>query len=422
MRLRAVLGVALRRLRKRPVRTLLLLQGTVWGVAVAIGPSAVIEGTRDAARFRGAAIGADRISVTPDPTSARGSVFVRRDLATVRDALAADGRAPSHAGAARLVRTIGQASGDGTLTLIASTPGTERARGLALASGRWLRAEDAPDRCVVESGVAEWLGRTTVVPGDAIQLPGAAAPLTVVGVAAPRSAEVLRTNDLGFDLEHGMFKNFGQQLLLSLGIALVNDDWKREERCVYTPLTGGDTTVVDWLLLRVDPTDVNPSADRVRDTLIAEGKAAVTLYPIVLPLILGEQVERFDAVNLAMFLACLLMGAVVMMNFGLLNVISRAREIAIRRTEGATERDIELQFLVEGLVLALIGGVLGCFLGMGLAELRASLEPVTGFTWSFPWRQAVFAVSVAVLVGLLAAYLPARKAARQDPVRGLADE
>ena len=123
-----------------------------------------------------------------------------------------------------------------------------------------------------------------------------------------------------------------------------------------------------------------------------------------------------------MFLACLLMGAVVMMNFGLLNALSRAREIAIRRTEGATARDITLQFLVEGLVLAAVGSVLGCFLGMGLAHVRSSLEPVTGFTWVFPWREASWAVLVALLVGLLAAAVPARKAAHQDPVRGLADE
>ena len=57
MRWLAVLAAALRRLRQRPVRTLLLLQGTIWGVAVAIFPSAVIQGTRDAARLEGSALG-----------------------------------------------------------------------------------------------------------------------------------------------------------------------------------------------------------------------------------------------------------------------------------------------------------------------------------------------------------------------------
>ena len=132
--------------------------------------------------------------------------------------------------------------------------------------------------------------------------------------------------------------------------------------------------------------------------------------------------DRYAAINLAMFLACLLMGAVVMMNFGLLNALTRAREIAIRRVEGATQRDITLQFLFEGLFLAALGSGLGCFLGMGLAQLRTSLEPVTGFTWAFPWREASWDVAVALLVGLAAAALPARKAALQDPVRGLADE
>lgn len=443
MRLTAVLGVALRHLRKQPVRTFLLLQGTVWGVAVAIGPSAVIAGTREAARTEGALLGADRITVTADPTSARRTDLRPDDLAVVRGALEGAGTPPVAVGGVRVVRRLTRKVGGSVARpamLLEATPGTERARGLSLARGRWLRRGDGAERCVVESGVAALMGLDRIEPGQRLFLrarggvvladakAAQARPseggrtVEVVGVAAPRSAQVLRTNDLGFDIEHTMYKKVGAQLLLAMGLPLVDDRWKRSERCIYVPRAPSGEAALDWMFVRVAPEHVSDGARAIRDALASEDKAAVTLYPLVLPLVMGEEVERFAAVNLAMFLACLLMGAIVMMNFGLLNALSRAREIAIRRTEGATQRDITLQFLIEGLLLAALGSLLGCFLGMGLAQLRSSLEPVTGFTWVFPWTEAGWAVAVALVVGLLAAALPARKAAAQDPVRGLADE
>jgi ABC-type antimicrobial peptide transport system permease subunit len=59
---------------------------------------------------------------------------------------------------------------------------------------------------------------------------------------------------------------------------------------------------------------------------------------------------------------------------------------------------------------------------MALASLRLSLEPASGLTWAFPPLQAAIAVGAALVIGLLAALLPALRAARQDPVEGLDDE
>jgi putative ABC transport system permease protein len=123
-----------------------------------------------------------------------------------------------------------------------------------------------------------------------------------------------------------------------------------------------------------------------------------------------------------MFLACLVMGGVVMANLGLLTVLRRSREIAIRRVEGATRRDVALQFLTEGVALTAVGAVVGVGLGMVLAALRVSLEPVTGFAWTLPVREALVAVGVALGIGALASLLPAVRAARQEPVEGLVDD
>lgn len=423
MRLHSAFTLGLRRLLQRPVRTVLLLQGTIWGVAVAIFPSAVIQGTREAAVNEGALLGADRIAVAADPTSARRAALDRRDLAVLRKALEQRGTPVRALGGVRIARRVVAPGARGALTVLAATPGAEAARGLALAQGRWLTEADGPTRCVVEADVGPWLGRPALAPGERIRLPDAPDQLEVVGIAAARSAEVRRTTDLGFDLEHPLYERITRSFLLAMGIPIVQDDWKRTDRCVYVPpprhAPAGE---LDWLFVRVAAEDVSDSAELARDTLALRDKAAITLYPLVLPIVMSDEIERFAAVNLAMFFACLCMGAVVMMNLGLLNVLTRSREIAVRRTEGATRGDIARQFLAEGFLLGLVGAGLGCVLGMGLAQLRASLEPVTGVTWSFPGWQAGAASLVALIVGVLASVLPAIRAGRLDPVEGLADE
>ena len=73
---------ALKRLRHRPVRSVLLLQGTIWGVAVSLFPAAVMKGTEDLALSRGTEIGADRITFAADPTGVDA-----KPLASPRDAM-----------------------------------------------------------------------------------------------------------------------------------------------------------------------------------------------------------------------------------------------------------------------------------------------------------------------------------------------
>lgn len=428
MRIGMLLVQALRRLALRPVRSFLLLQGTIWGVAVAVFPSAVLLGTQEAARRDATRIGADRISIAADPTSSQRLDLVPQHVAVARAAVEQGGIAVREAVGVRVTQeweVPAQRSRPGLprAALVESSPEGPQARGHALASGRWLQAGDAAGSCVVEAGVAAWLGRASLAPGDVLELPGrAGAPLRVVGVTAARDEVSLGTDDMGFRLDHPMYARFAQGFLTMMGLPVVKDGWKRSDACVWVAAPAGDRAPLDWIGLRVAPDDLSRAATLAREALAREQLTAVTLYPIVLPMLLSGQVERFDAVRLAMFLACLAMGAVVMANLGLLNVLTRGREIAIRRVEGASRRTIAVHFLLEGLVMGAVGTALGLVLAMGLAALRASLEPVAGFAWVFPWRDAALASGVALLVGLLAALLPALRAAAQDPVEGLAGE
>lgn len=424
MRIRDLVVQALRRLRQRPVRSFLLLQGTVWGVAVAVFPSAVLQGTREAAERQAAEIGADRIALVGDPTSSLEVKLDADDVPFAREAVARLGVPVTAAAGVRVLEEWSDPSGKTAMlapvpALLAGPPDAPLARGHALAEGRWLLPTDPAEACVVEAGVAAWLGLPALHPGDTAKLPGRAETLRVVGVLAPRTPRALATDDLGFDFSHPLYAKFAQGFLLVMGLPVVRDGWKRSDRCVWV---AGGAGPVDWIFLRVPPGAVKPAAAAAGRSLTERGKTVVTLYPIVLSLFLSGQIDRFQAVNLAMFLACLSMGAVVMANLGLLNVLTRGREIAIRRVEGATSGGIAAQFLAEGLLMTAVGSALGLGLGMALAKLRVSLEPVTALTWVFPWREAGLAVLVSLVVGLLAALLPAIRASRQDPVEGLIDD
>jgi hypothetical protein len=404
------------------VRSFLLLQGTVWGVAVAVFPSAVIQGSREAGLRRGAEIGADRIAIAPDPTASSPVPLRRDDVAAVRDALAREGIEVRAAAGVRVLafpRTGAPDEAARPAALLSAEPEGLATRGLALAEGRALAPGDGPEACVVEAGVARWLGRERLAPGDRLRLPGGDEDLHVVGVAAPRSAEALRTSDLGYDLEHPMYERFAKRLLWAVGVPMVADAWKRSDRCVWV-LPRGDE--VDWIFLRVPAGRTSEAARVAAQAASARGTAVVRLYSLAYPILLGKEVQRFAAVDFALFLSCLAMGAVVMANLGLLTVLRRTREIAIRRVEGATQRDVSWQFLFEGLLLSGAGAALGVGLGLLLARLRVALDPVMGFTWTFPTLQASVAVAVALAIGLAASALPAHRAARLDPVEGLVDE
>ena len=112
----------------------------------------------------------------------------------------------------------------------------------------------------------------------------------------------------------------------------------------------------------------------------------------------------------------LLVGGIGIMNIMLVSVTERTREIGIRMAVGARRRDIQMQFLVEALVLSMVGGIVGILLGMlgsfaitSLSELRAIVSaPSIALSFSF-----------AAFVGIFFGFYPARKASRLNPIDAL---
>jgi len=112
----------------------------------------------------------------------------------------------------------------------------------------------------------------------------------------------------------------------------------------------------------------------------------------------------------------LLVGGIGVMNIMLVSVIERTREIGIRMAVGAKPNNVMTQFLVESLVLATIGGLLGLALGAGAAKLLADLFQMKFF---FPATTAAIAFLVSGGVGVVFGLYPAIRASRLDPITAL---
>ncbi|MEI6100778.1 MAG: ABC transporter permease [Eubacteriales bacterium] len=115
----------------------------------------------------------------------------------------------------------------------------------------------------------------------------------------------------------------------------------------------------------------------------------------------------------------LLVGGIGIMNIMLVTIKERTREIGIRKALGATQRDIMWQFLFESVLYAIVGGVIGVIAGCFMTVLAAQ---VIGLTIRLSALPVVASVVFATVVGLVFGILPARRAARLDPVDALRQE
>jgi putative ABC transport system permease protein len=112
-----------------------------------------------------------------------------------------------------------------------------------------------------------------------------------------------------------------------------------------------------------------------------------------------------------------LMGASIgLMNIMLVSVTERTREIGIRKAIGANPAVIRKQFLLEAVMICLMGGALGIFLGIALGNL---ISLGMGGSFIIPWEWILGGFAVCVLVGIVSGYYPAKKASKLDPVEAL---
>ncbi|MCI0651527.1 MAG: FtsX-like permease family protein, partial [Planctomycetes bacterium] len=323
-----------------------------------------------------------------------------------------------------------------------------RTRNLPLVAGEWPRemaaaaargeADDlaagaTPIPVVIESGLA----RRLAAGGDALGLElafAAAANGKPAQIRVPTPAETIAaperrlgvagvlvdeskqsTNAFGIEKKH-LFTEQVHALLGEMGINMQRPPWLSSGNGIFLPAGFLAASRVHSIFLRCDPLAVAGVSARAQETLVARGRRPLVASNGVWSVLTRPELEGYLLLHDLFFWLYVAIGLIVMTNLLLLTGWRRRREIALRRTEGATRGDILRQFLWEGLLLALLGLALGVIAGMALAALRVGIDPSAALTVSFPWRAT--GDSAAILLGgaLLAAAYPAWRASAHDPM------
>jgi putative ABC transport system permease protein len=165
--------------------------------------------------------------------------------------------------------------------------------------------------------------------------------------------------------------------------------------------------------------DTVSTADVVRSLLNISHRDAGD-FSVIAPAELLAQQQRtqhiFDLVMVAIASISLLVGGIGIMNIMLASILERTREIGVRRALGARQKDVIRQFLVEAVLISLMGGLLGIAFGFGISRLIAWLA---GWSTVTTISSIFLAFAFSVSVGLLFGIYPARQAARLDPVEAI---
>jgi putative ABC transport system permease protein len=141
---------------------------------------------------------------------------------------------------------------------------------------------------------------------------------------------------------------------------------------------------------------------------------------IKVPELLLKQEQRtkdiFNIVLGAIAGISLIVGGIGIMNIMLASVMERTKEIGIRMAIGARRTDIIMQFISEAVIISVIGGLIGILLGIIIAKL---ITQFTGIQTIVSLSSIVISFGVSASIGIIFGYMPARRAAMQDPVSSL---
>lgn len=197
---------------------------------------------------------------------------------------------------------------------------------------------------------------------------------------------------------------------------------------IYIPNTSATTTFdrnnLDSITAKVVDTDsVEQAKSDIEQTLLEEhdiDDIAQADFTVLSSADLLSAVDNITGVLTSLLggiaSISLVVGGIGIMNIMLVSVTERTREIGLRKALGAKTSDIMFQFITEAILLTLIGGVIGIFIGIIFGKI---IEPSIGFTPIVTTNSILLAVSVSSLVGLLFGIYPAAKAAKMDPIVAL---
>src|SRR5262245_56319661 len=398
------LAVALEALRSNKLRSLLTMLGIVIGVSAVIAMVALGRGAQQSVKDRIAALGTTMLTVVPGQQRGPGSVASATDRRPLR---LEDGQALADRGTLlaavqpEMSRTMQVVFGshNTNTTIVGTTSNYLEVRRYAIADGRMFAAsEDAARRRVAVLGpqVVSDLGLSggAAIVGESVRINGA--QFLVVGVLASKG-------------QTGGFQNPDDQVLIPIQTAqarLMGGDRLRSLNVLAPSEDRIPATMAE--VTRILRRQHHLRAGQADDFTIRNQADFLTT--------LGETTQVFTWLLAGIAAVSLLVGGIGIMNIMLVSVTERTREIGVRKALGATQLNILLQFLIEALVLCMLGGVIGIGVGTGAAVfLRQAFHWSTAVGPSSVLIAFVFSAAVGILFGVW----PARRAAALDPIEAL---
>ncbi|ANT61937.1 MacB family efflux pump subunit [Salipiger sp. CCB-MM3] len=394
-RLREATRMALKSMASHKLRSFLTMLGIIIGITSVVSVVALGNGSQQKVLENISSIGTSTIDIRPG-TGFGDRRANRVDTLVGGDADALDGRAfaASVSPEVSTTATVIHAGTSASASVKGVSAGYFQLGAYSVTEGATFTEADLKARAqvaVLDSDAAETFFGTESPLGQRVMI--GRVPLQVIGVVeasgasfGPQSIKVFTPYTTA------MARITGGETVDSISVQVVDDyDMDQAEQEITAILSQRHGTV-DFFLT---------NTDTIRETIQSTSQTLTWLIS-------------------AIALISLFVGGIGVMNIMLVSVTERTREIGIRKAVGARQSDITAQFLIEAVLVCLIGGALGVVLAFGFGALMGVVAPSMRMVYSGATVAAAF--GSATLIGVVFGYLPARSASKLDPVVALARE
>ena len=395
-RTRESMQMALKAMKTHRLRTTLTMIGIVFGIASVVTVVALGEGARQETLEEIKSLGTNVVSIYPGQDLFDDSIESIRTLVPAdANALAKQGFIDSvspEVSASDNIRFLGKSA-------IASINGVGRehfrAKGIELLQGTTFR----DDRNALQEVIIDENTRKAIFDNTGLQALGqivflGSVPARVVGIAKSNNrSDASNRITVWMPYSTVMYRIVGKPVLTGISVRLKDNVDNEAAISAISQLLTRRHGIKDFQLYNFE--QIRKSIEHTSMT--------------------------FSILILMVACISLMIGSIGVMNIMLISVTERTHEIGVRMAVGARRSDIMQQFIIEAVLVCLIGGALGIALSYIAGALFNALADGI-FAAIYSWQAAVAAFFCSTLIGIIFGYLPARKAARMDPVISLAGE
>lgn len=387
--------MALRSISTNKMRAVLTMLGIIIGVMALVVLVSLVNGATSSVTDAVSDLGNSMLTVSISDD--KGSPVTLDTIDEWMDSEEDLGLAAPYASITGTARADGES---GSVTVYGTTPAYYDILGLQLAMGRWLKTSDVENHtyvCVLSENTAtELIGYTDCV-GQQISLDGVA--YTIAGVLADDSENLTSLLTSG-----SMAVYLPYTSLIRLSDSLTGDI---TTFYVSTPEDGTmdrlETAMTQILMERFEEDEDAFSVSS--QSVLEDTMSSITS---VLTILLGG----IAAISL-------IVGGIGIMNIMLVTVTERTREIGIRKAIGADRRTILTQFLMEAVVLCMLGCCLGIFLSWVILQIVTTVVSSLNMTFYLDGGVVIIAVAFCFMIGVVFGLYPANKAAKMKPIDAL---